>query len=239
MINDEELLLYYYRDGLSEKRMAEIKMALERDPKLADRLLTLSHQLDQLEVSAELKAPAHAMHRWHTSLDRLVSMEQDKPSRFAWLMQPFQFGAALASAAVLVLTLGVLIGLNLPDKQTTPDAVTTPFVSSTNSFVSGLRVFLQETEMQLASLNDENPTQRQALITEIISRNRMYQMAAENSSDPGLARVLRAFELVLMSIANEQSSASEIEAARMQLAFELTVMQTKLARATSKQVEQL
>ncbi len=238
MISDEQLILYYYRDGLSKQHLEEISMALEQDAQLAERFSMLSSQLGRLEADDEVAAPAPAMRRWHNSLDQLVVSEQRKPSPLAWLWQSFQSGFAVAAAAVLVLAVGITIGLNLPDGLNNPNQGFEA-AESTDSFASGLRVFLQETEMQLAGLDYDNTAQRQALITEIISRNRMYQLAAQNSSDPGLARVLRAFELVLVSMVNEQSSDADIEAARAQLVFELTAMQTKLAHVSSKQVPQL
>lgn len=71
------------------------------------------------------------------------------------------------------------------------------------------------------------------LILQIIEQNRMYEIAAERSDAPDLARVLRAFEPILLQLAAAGISPEDAEALRTQLAFELNVMLTKLARQPS------
>jgi len=69
----------------------------------------------------------------------------------------------------------------------------------------------------------------------IIEQNRLYERAAEQKDSPKLARVLRAFEPVLIRLAAEDLAPEDEKALRAQLAFELNVMLTKLARETSEE----
>ena len=69
----------------------------------------------------------------------------------------------------------------------------------------------------------------------IIDQNRLFERAAEQNDSQKLARVLRAFEPVLLQLAAEDLAPEDAEALRAQLAFELNVMLTKLSRDTSKE----
>ena len=72
---------------------------------------------------------------------------------------------------------------------------------------------------------------------QIINQNRLYQRAAEQNEADDLARVLRAFEPVLVRLAAEDLSDTDAEALRAKLAFELNVMLTKLSRDTSNETD--
>ena len=59
--------------------------------------------------------------------------------------------------------------------------------------------------------------------------------AAEEHNSNDLARVLRAFEPILLRLAADDISEREAEALQAQLAFELNVMLTKLGRNLSEE----
>ncbi len=71
------------------------------------------------------------------------------------------------------------------------------------------------------------------MVNQIINQNRLFERAAEQNDADDLARVLRAFEPVLVRLAEEDLSDAEAEALRAKLAFELNVMLTKLSRDAS------
>jgi hypothetical protein len=71
------------------------------------------------------------------------------------------------------------------------------------------------------------------LVLRIIEQNRMFESAAANSDAPKLARVLRAFEPILLQLAANDLAPADAEALRAQLAFELNVMLTKLSAESS------
>ena len=61
MISDDDLLLYYYRDGLDAAERARIGTALAEQPELARRLHRLVAQLDTAAAMPEVPVPrAHA-----------------------------------------------------------------------------------------------------------------------------------------------------------------------------------
>lgn len=247
-MNDEQLTLYYYRDGLSDQELADVETALARDPSLAKRYAALRQRLDSLATNPQPpQAPPHAMQRWQSALTQAAEREQAvtskssraKASTGGWLARLWPHGLPTAAAAVLVLGLGIVIGMQLTgDPQTLPTN-NPQAVDSDGSFARGISSYLQQAEMQLASLEAGDADQRQVLLDEIISRNRLYIRAAENSNAPELARVLRAFGPVLDSLADPQTDAQQFELAKAQLAFELGAMQTKLSRAASKPTTRL
>jgi hypothetical protein len=75
---------------------------------------------------------------------------------------------------------------------------------------------------------------RALLTMQLIQQNRMFERAAMQSNAQNLARVLRAFEPILLQLANEDIAPQDMEALRKQLAFELKVMLTKLETASSE-----
>ena len=91
----------------------------------------------------------------------------------------------------------------------------------------------------LADLPANDPQRRRELVDEVIEQNRMYARAAQMQGDERLARVLRAFEPVLLALAEPPSAADGDLGARSQIDFELGILQTKLARSPSKIVQSL
>ena len=58
MISDDDLLLYYYRDGLDAAERARIGAALSEQPELAQRLQGLVARLDAAAAMPEVPVPA-------------------------------------------------------------------------------------------------------------------------------------------------------------------------------------
>ncbi len=242
MINDQELVLYYYRDGLSDERLKQIETSLRQDKLLAARYQALHDQMEQLPVMLEVPASSQVKARWHASLDAAANSTKSKTKStrdFSWFFDPLRSAVAIPATAVLVLGLGIIIGLYWPDRQPLTQPVIGIKVDSSQSFALGVRAYLHDTETQLASLTVTDVAQRDALLNDILSRNRLYIKAAENSNAPELARVLRAFGPVLASLGDPDNSEHELQAAMAQLTFELSAMQTKLAYAASKQITRL
>ncbi len=63
----------------------------------------------------------------------------------------------------------------------------------------------------------------------------VVETVAERNDAPELARVLRAFEPILLQLAATDVAPEDAEALRAKLAFELNVMLTKLARVSSNE----
>jgi len=231
-MNDDTLTLYYYNDGLTNAERQAVANALAIDPALAERYQSLCRELEQV-VDPEMPAPPSDMvRRWHESLDRAIGLEtraKPVPAVHSW---SFLLGAAVTAA----LAIGVGIGMFLTDEEPA-----TPMIeeltadnpiserSGSSAFIRGLQVHLRESEQGLTSLDAGAGSDRSLLIMNIIEQNRLFERAAEQNDSENLARVLRAFQLVLMQLAAEDISDEAAEALRAKLLFELNVMLTKLA----------
>lgn len=182
-------------------------------------------------------APEHVVQQWHSAIDEAATLERQReqvPSNH-WHPTSFFWGVAVTAA----LAVGIGIGLFVADDQPALDARQGPLVAASTTqadaipvaFTRGLQMHLRDSQQQIADLGGE--TDRTMLVLQLIGQNRMYELAAENNGAPKLARVLRAFEPILLQLAADDIAPEDAEALRAQLAFELNVMLTKLARASS------
>ncbi|MFB3104808.1 MAG: hypothetical protein ACE1ZA_07760 [Pseudomonadales bacterium] len=236
MINEETLTLYYYEDGLTASERLAVTTALGRDGELARRYAKLQGQLEQWRQSDSHKAPQYLVARWHDSIEAAAGAER-VASTTAVDRPPLHFlSFAWGAVAMAALALGVGIGVYFSSETAVNVdklVVSRPIERESSSFRRGLQLHLQESQRQLVSLPGEDGIDRISLLMQIIEQNRMFQRAAKRNNSPKLARVLRAFEPVLTELAAENLTPNEAEMLRMQLTFELNVMQTKLARETS------
>lgn len=221
MISDDDLLLYYYRDGLDPTERARIGTALAEQPELARRLHRLVAQLDTVADMPEVPVPPHIQQRWESALDRAAPAKR-KPRPFT----TFQWQAAAAAVVGVVLLVTVQMLLRSPQEQPIADAA-----PASTAYERGLRWHLVNTEQRLAQLDSAQADERAQLVAAIIEQNRMYALAAERANEPQLARVLRAFTPILESLAQEPGDTSASDIA--QLSFELRVMQARLKADTS------
>jgi hypothetical protein len=228
MISDDELLLYYYRDGLDAAERARIGAALSEQPELAQRMQGLVARLDAAAALPEVPVPGDVQQRWRVALER-AGQEHAKPAprrftHFRWL-------AAAAAIAVVAITVIMQVATQSPSDRTAQVAVpkaATAGVSDASAYERGLKWHLASTEQQLAGLESASPEERTRLVETIIAQNRMYALAAERAGEPQLARVLRAFAPILESLGREGGDSS---ASIAQLNFELRVMQGRLGAA--------
>jgi hypothetical protein len=227
-MNDDKLILYYYDDGLSARERREIEAALAEDTKLAARYADLCRDLDGF-AEEPVDVPAHVVQRMHDSIDRvarpvLVSQEPRRsfnPLSFVW-------GAAVTAA----LAIGIGIGVYLSAPPTA-----TPVQVAGDPFTRGMQVYLQDARADLVSMPVGSVQERTDLIMHIVEQNRLFEQAAVQNDSQNLARVLRAFEPILLQLATEDLAPDQAEALRAQLAFELNVMLTKLSRVSSNETQ--
>jgi hypothetical protein len=226
MITDDELLLYYYRDGLDAAERARIGAALSEQPELAQRLQALVSRLDAAAAMPEVPVPEFTQRRWQVALERATREEGKGDARVSRVARHWNFRWQAAAAAVAIVAL-ILIFPDRTGQQTAPvathDATAT---AETSAYERGLKVHLASTEQQLAGLDSATPEQRARLVETIIAQNRIYALAAERAGEPQLARVLRAFSPVLEDLVHDRGDAS---ASIAQLGFELRVMQERLS----------
>ena len=105
------------------------------------------------------------------------------------------------------------------------------------AFTRGLQLHLEDSRIELAKLSGDSDEERMMLLLQIIEQNRMFERAAINNNSQNVARVLRAFEPILLRLASDDIAPQDAEALRAQLSFELAVMLTKLSQDTSEQTQ--
>jgi len=218
MISDDDLILYYYRDGLDAAERARIGAALAEQPELAQRLHRLVSRLDAAAAIPEVPVPEPFQQRWRAALDQAA---QSQTTRAAPPKRR-QFMPWLAAAAVAVVAIGLVFQSRQPQLPPKTAQVTAPTTSS--AYERGLQSHLASTERQLASLESATPAERKRLLETIIEQNRVYALAAERAGEPQLARVLRAFSPVLESLQQGGDTSASLD----QLEFEFRVMQGRL-----------
>jgi hypothetical protein len=240
MISDDDLLLYYYRDGLDAAERARIGAALSEQPEIAQRLHRLIGRLDEVAALPEVPVPAYVRQRWQVALERAAV--QGDASRvvaagrryFTHLRWPAAAAAAvavLALAGILSIPLMMRPSLNRPTATALPASTqAVPSMDDASAYKRRLRWHLANTEQRLASLDSVTPDEANRLIETIIAQNEMYALAAERAHDPRLARVLRAFAPILESLWHDGKESSESSIA--QLNFELRAMQARLSAET-------
>jgi hypothetical protein len=235
MICDDDLLLYYYRDGLDAAARARIGTALAEQPALAQRLHRLVAQLDTVAETPDVPVPPHIEQRWQSALARAAATPAAAKTgpRFGTAFRWQALAATIVAIAILV-TIQVSmqsrpdrVSANVPP-QSTPAVGSMPEASA---YERGLQWHLANTEQRLANLDNAQPDERARLVDAIIEQNRMYALAADHANEPQLARVLRAFTPILESLAADRGDASASDIA--QLNFELRVLQARLNAATS------
>ena len=235
-MNDDTLLLYYYNDGLSSQKRRQVEAAINADPDVATQYEALCQQLNAMEEPRLQSVPSHTVQRWHDSIDlaaRQDNVSHRQPNRSINLLS-FAWGAAFAAT----LAVGIGLGVYFSGGAGTAPAIVAENLLTENlatpaAFTRGVSMYLRDTHQELTTLPAETAADRTMLVLQIIEQNRLFERAAERNNSQSLARVLRAFEPILLRLAADDITPEDAEALRAQLAFELNVMLTKLSRDAS------
>lgn len=233
-VSDDELLFFYWRDGLSDSRQRDIAQALKRDPTLQQRLAALSADLGALQAPAEAEADDLYAARLLRQFDHTRSESQapeasaSKPDRARVWLWP-------VAAAVL---LGVLVwrqpNPGPEDTDSPPVSAADPNPLQAESLNRRVAVELEQTSAQFGRLDQLDASAREDLLTTWRNQNELFALAAERNGDTQLARTLRAFAPLLDAL--NDADAQHRDVVLSQLQFEYTVMHTKLLHASSKSV---
>ena len=232
-ISDKTLTLYYFDDGLTEAERQAVRAALESDQALRDEYRTLCRVLDGLADSAVTPAPETARRRWHAAITRAAEPQTAAVERKPRVhFTSFFWGVAVTAALAIGIGIGALISADRAGNQIVPTAAGDSGRAPT-ALRRGLTDHLRTSHADIAAWPIANDAERMLLVMHIVEQNRLFERAAVQADADDLARVLRAFEPVLIRLAAEDIALEDAEALRTQLAFELNVMLTKLARQTS------
>lgn len=191
-------------------------------------------EFEALDLDREIAAPSHMKQRWHDTIALVAQREvheQKKPAR-PFNFMSFVWGAALTTA----LAIGIGIGVFLSDGPESIDPDAYIVQDRAGDFGRVLQVHLRDTQNDIASMPIDTVEDRTLLVLQIIQQNRLFEKAAERNDADNLARVLRAFEPILIQLTATDIAPEDAAALRERLAFELKVMLTKLERDTSKEI---
>lgn len=200
----------------------------------------MDKELDKLVAAHQADvhpAPSHIVEQWHSAIDEAAARERGRQPADVKRWHPTSFFWGMAVTAALAVGIGIGFFISGDDGPLPADP--TPLIANTTqpsnaipaAFTRGLQVHLRDSRQQLANLGEG--TDRTALVLQIIEQNRMFETAADRNNAPKLARVLRAFEPILLQLAAMDIAPEDAEALRAQLAFELNVMLTKMANESS------
>jgi hypothetical protein len=194
-------------------------------------------KLDELVAAHKAEdheAPAHLKQQWHAAIDKAAALERGRAPipRERWHPSSFFWGMAVSAAVAGGVALGVFVSddtIDTPapyvvENSMQPDA--TPV-----AFTRGLQHHFRSSRQQLADLDGSEDAAM--LVLRLVEQNRLFETAADKNNAPQLARVLRAFEPILLRLAATDIAPEDAEALKAQLSFELNVMLTKLAKQSS------
>ncbi len=177
--------------------------------------------------------PPATVQRWHDAIDEAAAQEKRAatPARPVVHGGSFFMGMAIAATLALGIAIGIFIAGDDAEPQAPVMVAATQPAGVPGALSRGLQVHFRDSRDQILSLPEaEDPT---LLVLSIIEQNRLFENAAINSDAPKLARVLRAFEPILLRLAADDIAPEDAQALQAQLAFELNVMLTKLGAESS------
>ena len=180
------------------------------------------------------EAPAHLKQQWHAAIDQAAALERGRAPvpRERWHPSSFFWGMAVSAAIAVGVALGVFVSgdtIDAPAPYIVENAA--PPGAIPVAFTRGLQHHFRSSRQQLADLDGSEDTAM--LVLRLVEQNRLFETAADQNNAPQLARVLRAFEPILLRLAATDIAPEDAEALRAQLSFELNVMLTKLAKESS------
>ena len=240
-MNDDILTLYYYDDGLSANERRNVARALQSDSTLAERYRRLCDELAAITAPAAAELSPDLAARFHETIDRAANRERGRQKAPTGGMHflSFFWGAAVTAALAVGIGIGVWFGGGPPVENAEPIQTIAAVTAPSEPFVRSLQVHFRDSREELTALSDISAADRMILVADLIEQNRLYARAAEQNEADNLARVLRAFEPILVQLAAEDIAPTDAEALRAQLAFELDVMLTKLAREPSDESDSI
>jgi len=180
------------------------------------------------------EAPAHLKQQWHDAIDQAAALERGRAPvpRERWHPSSFLWGMAVSAAIAVGVAVGVFVSgdtIDTPAPYVVENA--TQLGATPVAFTRGLQHHFRSSQKQLADLDGSEDAAM--LVLRLVEQNRLFETAADQNNAPQLARVLRAFEPILLRLAATDIAPEDAEALRAQLSFELNVMLTKLAKESS------
>jgi hypothetical protein len=207
-IDESELILYHYRDGLPAARLREIAAALATDAALSARYSELCAALDASALDLPPEPASDLSERiWQgLSAGAVADAGVRSPSRRAHRRgsgrRRLQRGLAAGIAAAVLLSVSFMAGREHGLQERVP----APLVVSERVYANVLAQHLDSTRRALmTAVNAEGESLRignAQLARALIDNNRLYLEAARHSGDTRLVDLLQTLEPVLIELAN-------------------------------------
>lgn len=214
-ISDNELILYFYRDGLATERIVEIDDALFALPELRLRYTELQRMLHEVDCQPMLEPDAEFTGRvWSKLAARLEAAPATRRSGADWqhwlrnLLAPRR---AFATVALLLVAAaaGYFAGRQAPPPEEL--AQVRGGAMSARILDAYVAEHLRTTEGLLMTAANSDSTELRAgnrdLAAALVESNRLYALAATRSGNARLADFLRQLEPVLLEVANQPADA--------------------------------
>jgi hypothetical protein len=212
VIDDRELILHHYRDGLPQARSDEIDATLAKDPALAARYANLCATLDASALDLPPEPASDLSERIWLGLSVRAAADVAQPpflalrSRQASGRRRLQRSLAAGLAAAVLLSLSFIAGREHGLQEPPP----TPLVASDRVYANVLAQHLDTTRRALmTAVNADSDGLRfgnAELARALIDNNRLYLAAARHTGDTRLVDLLQAIEPVLIELANPAGS---------------------------------
>jgi anti-sigma factor RsiW len=214
-ISDNDLILYFYRDGLDAGRIREIDDALFASPELRARYTHLQQTLHAVDAEPAPEPDAQFADRVWQRLDARIAAAAPSTSWRARLLDTLHSllvpRAAFAAACMLLLAIG--IGF-YAGRSTAPQpdeiAQTRANAMATRVLDAYVAEHLRATEgLLLTAVNSDDAglVGNRDLAASLVDSNRLYAQAATRAGNARLADFLRQLEPVLLELANQSPDA--------------------------------
>jgi hypothetical protein len=213
-IRDNDLILYFYRDGLDRGRVAEIDAALHADAALRARYAELQRTLGAFDASPVLEPDAGFEERLWRRFEQRVGPAAPRRDRFAALrdfLRGLLAPRVVALAATCLLALAVGIGYYAGRRSAGDEAVVRENAMAARVLDAYVAEHLRATEgLLLTAANSDSAGLRAGsndLAATLADSNRLYAAAAARSGNARLADFLRQLEPILIELANQPADA--------------------------------
>jgi len=220
-ISDNDLILYFYRDGLETGRIAEIETALLDSADLRVRYDALQRMLGPVDAAPIPEADAQFTQRVWQRLAPRIESASIEPSVVArpkqgWMEQLHELLRSLLSpqfafAATCMLAVAVGIGYYAGRSSATHESAVAENAMGSRILDAYVAEHLRATEgLLLTAVNSDNTgfgAGGSDLAATLADSNRLYAAAAARSGNTRLADFLRQLEPVLIDLANQPADA--------------------------------
>jgi len=211
-ISDNDLILYFYQDGLDAGRITEIDAALRASNSLRARYAELQRTLHAADTGSAIEADAGFTQRVWRRLEQRIEAASPAPAHNDWrtrlrdLLQSL-LSPRFALAATCTLALAVGIGYYAGRSSATHESAMAARVL--DAYVAE---HLRATEgLLLTAANSDNNdlhASNSDVAATLVESNRLYAAAAARAGNTRLADFLRQLEPVLIDLANQPADAS-------------------------------